>query len=222
MTFASFLRNLNRAVRSIISFALLLTVSGCGDSSLDVGDSSDFDVTSFKKSARFLKKSQNYRVFKAAKSTGNPLQLQKVRDEFATFTESLVGKEVQWTVTIQEIEEGRIFLGSNESDVFVGDAVVSGDLPDWKSTVVGLAVRQTVKITAKIRSIKLYASYDDMLDRAEQEAVNEAPSDRHSQIIARAMSKWGASIFASAAGLLHEPPTPFIAVKIDIADVKLK
>ena len=189
MTFASFLRNLNRAVRSIISFALLLTVSGCGDLSLDVGDSSDFDVTSFKKSARFLKKSQNYRAFKAAKSTGNPLQLQKVRDEFATFTESLVGKEVQWTVTIKAIDEGRIYLGSNESDVFVGGVVVDSQLPDWKSTVVGLAERQTVKITAKIRSIKLYASYDDMLDRAAQEAVTDWTQSEGSQENSDTMSQ---------------------------------
>lgn len=223
------------AFHGILSIGLLLMIAGCGGSSgLEPASSeksadgdgaqesqpSEFDPTSFKKSARFLAKSKPYLDFEAAGKAKNPVLLQKARDEFAASVAALKGQEVRWTVTVSKIEEtGFGFNLSNQSHVFVVGRVPSKNTPDWKTTVAGLAVGQSVNITAKIKDIDPYASYQDMMETLAKDAGVAMNVTEVNEKIAKVFAKKWADIFAGITNMDEKRDAPFIVVAFPDAKI---
>ncbi|GDY08927.1 hypothetical protein LBMAG52_24130 [Planctomycetia bacterium] len=113
-------------------------------------------------------------------------------------------------MTIRKISEEVVAIGSDQSDVFVGGDLDSESSTDWKSRVEKFAVGQSVEITAKIESVKPWASYDDMLKSHVEEAASRGV-ELYGHVKAKA--------FAIRSGLDEKRATPFIA--IEISDEKL-
>jgi len=193
------------AQKTILLIALVLVNSGCGGPSA-------FDPASFKESASFLSKSKPYVDFEAACKAKNPVQLQKATDEFATSIAALKGQEVRWTLIVSKIEEdGCLFKVSNH-DVLVAGYLQSKDAPDWKTTVAGLAVGQSVNITAKIKIINPYASYQGMMETW----LKDLGVEVNEQSVKRFAAEFG-PIFSGNGTIDEKRETPFIFVALSDA-----
>lgn len=197
------------AFHSILSIALLLMISGCGGSSA-------FDPASFKKSASFLAKSKSYLDWEAACKAKNPVQLQNVHDEFTTSVAVWKDQEVRWTVTVSMIEETSfLFSVSNQSNVFVVGYGPSESTPDWKTKVAGLAVGKSVNITAKIKVIRPYGSYQDMIEtKAKDAGIPFNDEDR-----LKSFAKVFGQVFSGITNLDEKRDAPFILV--ELVDAKI-